>query len=590
MVRYRARPHICTYTFASMRSFKLVALMSLASVFACTEQEQTDGLLDDAYTSGSFIRANAPSFWVDSSYEDFLKARSAGFPTPLPAALPAGHALTARAQAWLDRIDAIVRAEVLKNDKVALVAPKPLVKILPSPDMYAAFTLAVPTCVGAPFGAPVSTPSGLKALAIGKAIYVGNFACATPAGWRGAADLATSRNALSPLCRLNVGGDGVIRSAGATCSAQASADQTVVQAASKYIHLSTDFMAAVDEPSLVVTLAHELGHYYRAHAVPEVTLKYNFWYETSGGDKRPVSAAEAEQLKRSYAELLAGPRTVSSGLATTYSPRMGQFLITQVVPRLAERTEPQFVCAAARDAAKPVAAAVALGDQTILNGDRFAAKYVEFERALKSCATRLALTGAEPNAVSGGDLAFAARGLGFSAITLRPGDTLSALLTQLDTEARNYDTKAAALASKVKANKIGLFTAEQEADDIALDVATKLGFKADEVLQAFIVQMRALEDASFKNISRQAAKDLMKNNGVIDADVCAAYLAADFKSDNGAARTISLGDLNDTHHAGCYRVFNLWRESRTHSYPVGPAQPALSPSWAAIRAQAAQLK
>ena len=52
---------------------------------------------------------------------------------------------------------------------------------------------------------------------------------------------------------------------------------------------------------------------------------------------------------------------------------------------------------------------------------------------------------------------------------------------------------------------------------------------------------------------------------------------------------MTLGDLSDNHHGTCYRLYNLWRESKSHKYPSGARPAELSPAWADVQAHATEL-
>ncbi|MBL8608734.1 MAG: hypothetical protein JNL38_15515, partial [Myxococcales bacterium] len=48
--------------------------------------------------------------------------------------------------------------------------------------------------------------------------------------------------------------------------------------------------------------------------------------------------------------------------------------------------------------------------------------------------------------------------------------------------------------------------------------------------------------------------------------------------------------LSDPHHGFCYRLYNLWREQRTHGYrPSGAFTAPTGGDWATLRAHAAGL-
>jgi hypothetical protein len=66
-------------------------------------------------------------------------------------------------------------------------------------------------------------------------------------------------------------------------------------------------------------------------------------------------------------------------------------------------------------------------------------------------------------------------------------------------------------------------------------------------------------------------------------------LASGFTNQGGAPVTVSMGQLDEPHHASCYRLYNLWREAKAQGYVPAPRPEALSPEWATLRAEAAEL-
>jgi hypothetical protein len=559
-----------------------VALTLAATLAACTTASDPGGTgPGDGKADGSgdsfigYIQSNTPFYWAASEYPDFqAAARSIGLSNPDPIA--ATDALTARLQGWVDRIDAIVRDEVQRATGSALVAPKPIVEVLPTGSTFNAWVSPVVACTG------ITPPNGdptTQSLLRGAQVSNGTgYACVRPA-WQGGDALRTFWNRAKPACAL--GAD--LTPGGAACAIDAGAlGELEVFATSPYIHVTTDLIAAVDERTLAVVLAHELGHYYRAHVTDAVLQKYDFWYDTEiDRKKRPVPAANAAALQAAYGELVAGPRTVQAAVAGHYSPRLRTFLLTAIAPLLAERTEPGFVCAGARDALGPWTA-------TLLDGygapTDATTSYLAFERALVTCAPRLDLR-ADPDAhtLSYGRVLMAVFAAKLTGATFPFYASLADVLGALDARAVRLDQKAAALSRQVAQNRIGLYTIEQEADDIAMEISTRLGIAPDQVLAAWLDFMRAIAAAVPSYYRAQYDAEYAS---------CNQLLADGFTTTDGSgakvAAFVPIGDLGEPHHSDCYRLFNFWRDQQQRQYTV--ATPLAFPDdWATLQAEARQL-
>ena len=81
--------------------------------------------------------------------------------------------------------------------------------------------------------------------------------------------------------------------------------------------------------------------------------------------------------------------------------------------------------------------------------------------------------------------------------------------------------------------------------------------------------------------------------GSADAEHCGAWMRDDFHARNADGQRepvlMTLGSLADSHHGGCYRLYNLYREAKAHRIaPVAPFEP-LSPSWDEIKNHAVDL-
>ncbi len=527
-----------------------------------------------------YIQANTPFYWGQSDYADFLASTaSIGYPThPVP--LGPSDALTQRLQSWIDRIDAIVRAEVEASTGQELVAPKPVVEILPTGSTFNAWVSTTVACTGTTLAPPVppgTPPAPTTITMLSSTMYapLSAYHCVRPT-YPGIAELATFWNRHKPACKINA--NHTVSGTGCTVENTGDPGELAVFATAPYIHVSSDLIAAVSERTLAVVLAHELGHYYRAHVSEATVQRYNFWYDSEPDRKKvPVAAANAADLQAKYAEIVAGPRTVQPAVAGRYSPRLRTFLLTAIAPLLGERTELGFVCAAARDAVGPWVSPLLDGYGTPTDATD---AYLAFETKLAACASHLALTG-DPGAtsLSYGTVLMAVMAAKLPGVTLPFRATLADVIAALDAKARRLDAKQLALQTRIASNRIGLYTIEEEADDIALEISARLGIRPADVLASWFEFMQA--------VARSVPADWRMQ--IDDENTqCKARLDAGFVGSDGKPSFVPIGDLSEPHHSDCYRLFNFWREQKLRKYSVTTPY-EFGADWAPLQEEAAQL-
>lgn len=557
----------------------------LALVAACTvDAAQDDGIsfgADDGKADGAgaipLIQSNSPFYWASSDYASYTQI-TAQIGQTLPLPLDDADALTTRLQGWVDTIDATVRGELERNLGEPLAAPKPIVKVLASSQTFNAWVSPVIACTGATVpGTPEDSTS--QTLLTAGVTYTDAYSCVRPA-FPAPSELAAFWNRANPACHL--AGDFSITGSQCEQYTPPTGELSIVST-SPYIHVSTDLVQSLPEETLVVVLAHELGHYYRAHVSDAKLQRYNFWYETEVDRKQlPVPSAVATQLQTAYAEIANGPTALQPEIPGHYSARLREWILQYVAPRLAERTEPGFVCAAARDALGPWVSPLLTGYGIPSDATT---SYRAFEDALAACAPRLQLTG-DPSATS---LAYSGILLVVREAKLPPvtlpfqGATLADVLDAMNVRATQLDDKAARLVERVRDNRIGLYTIEQEADNIALAIMVKLGMSPDRVITAW---------ADFFGPIENAYPEEYRAEMKADHDACRAQLADDFTTvDANGDRTpvfVPIGDLSEPHHSDCYRLFNFWSEQQRHGYQPTTTL-TFKPGWDALQAHAREL-
>lgn len=577
-----------------MRSPRLLlgfcALLVSGFGAACVASEDdTVGSSDAAHTERVYANDASPYTWADLSlsYDDFRTGQAQLGQTLAPA-IADDDPLTKRLQTWLDRVDAIVRPEIEKQTGAPLPAPKPIAKVLTSKTTWNAWVSGSLACVGAPIGTSATSPAtpGTEAyIDFTSAQGVAGASCARPKAWT-PSGFVSFWNAAKPTCSLKLGSDGALSFDKSTCSVPAGvlpAAETTIVTTAPYVQFTTDLVADLDETTMAVVAAHELGHYYLGHTTAVGASKYGYWYDVAASRKgKPQRAANSADLEAAYKEVVSPAQPGVVPFGKVYSARMRPLLLQGVLPLLTARTEAGFPCA---DAAKGVTPFAVDLEAQFPSGDARKA-YEDFEKKLATCAAKVTLGEAGATSLSAGEVLFAAgrsRPGPKVKVAMQLGDTLGSFLDRLQKTAAELDQKAARIVQRARQNNYGLYTTEQAADELAMELATKLGFTSDEVVASWAAFMATADRAYLKTVTSDQLEAYYTSIGDLSAAKCKAQLDAGFPG------TINLGQLDEPHHASCYRLYNFVREAKAHQYVPGPRQPALEPSWDTLRAEAAQL-
>lgn len=585
----------CTRRLLSL--IGLVGSLSLGvAALACSAAAENDSAsAGTAATEGHYIQANSPYFWAASSYGAFTDNTQYTGQAGLPVPLADDDAIAVRLQAWLDRFDAIVRKEMTERFHAPLAAPKPIIEILPSASTYNAWVSGVLACVGpAPTASGTMNPADLFLASENSIAPAPGYGCVTPPGWGDVQAFTKLWNGARARCKLSTSSEAVSTYdfSGADCHGAGSYTGTpAIVAASQYIHISTDYIAANTETSIATTLAHELSHYYRSHAASLSARKYDFWYDTDpNAPRRPVPADEAGALLAAYADIVSGPTPVAEkSVKSNYSPRLRR-LLTSIAPQLAYTTACTEAVAAYGDGAWVA--------QLLVNGavpdDATRDQFLQYESQLVACGGNVTIrTGGADGSLPLENIEQMMDYRALGSPRLEEGITLQNALGRLNDIAAKLDDKAKAFLEKVQANRIGLYTTEQEADEMGLDIATKAGIEPQAVIDAWVDEMRAIDHMFGTLYGAEYWASYQASTGDLDAESCKKLLDAGFMTTDESGQpkphVVVIGQLDEPHHGSCYRLYNLWREQKAHGYVAGPAPAPLSPPWSEIQAEAARI-
>jgi hypothetical protein len=594
------------------RSVALIGLIGLLP--ACTPV--VSGSTDDpgdtqAITAGQIVAGDSPYYWANLPFAEYEAANvAAGLPpTPADAFLPETDPLRARLQVWADRFETAMR-KITGNT----AAPHPVVQLLSTSKTYNAWSSPAWARLGAPVGdvkdplLPVDqsfyfsgSPKGVDI----SLIQGGLSAYVKPTEWQRLQSFTDvwNRNPFTqPGCKLSSAGGRVRPTDPMACPFGASADDALVIATSPYLTVATDLVSITsDERAIAFVMAHELGHMFRAHTSPLTVRKYDFWFEAGpSAAKRPVPAASADKLAAQYRALVRTPIALD---AVTGSALPRQLRLLPVLAAFyTERVRPTA----------PTLPTVGLGQcpgldawfatngtandlaYNAVNSQQptpaLQASYLALEQIVLSCPDAVHFT-RDTTVADGLDAAWIEMVVAsFNGNLLLPeapnvDETLPAYLARATTTANTAIQAEADFRTLLNSNKIGLYTIEQEADEVALELMVRVGFTREEVLDAWVAFTAAL-DAKFP---AQVGSD----TGRADALTCQKWMKDGFMvaGPDGAMTPVvmTLGDINETHHGMCYRLYNLWREAHSHEYDSGPRPDELIPRWSELQQHAVDL-
>jgi Zn-dependent protease with chaperone function len=603
-----------------------VGVVAAAAVIHCAPGAEPPATAEARHTAGEVVNENVPFVWTESDYDSFLAAAQ----SPLMAGavpLPAGDAIARRLQAWSDTLDAAARAIVKKESGHALTAPRPTVVVLRSP-VRNAWVSPVPACLGGPVdvsqltvpegatvtGLPAGGPPNLLRI-FDNFAFVASGACVTPSNWTASSALAW-QNKQPGACRLEAaaGGGLVVRGPGAGMDASsadcyllapnappglATVERAALGSTSTFYFITTTYLAGVpDEKFMATVLAHELGHYYRGHASINKQQAYTYFYEQTNPPLpgKPPKVADSDQLiPELYRLFLAPPPAAIPGARVHPRLRRTMLSLIQTFQALASLPAAAPASAGPRTSTAPAAldpVCTALqASVTPIEGVLWSPSalppealptYLDIESRFLDCASRTLVGLPSSGAHLGSPALEAALRYFFPQHGWAPGagsESLASIFERLDVVAKEVDVAADAFLAGLNARHLGIYTAEQEADDMSMELMAAIGLDPKEHVDAWFRYMKAIA-------SNPATAPSLGSDG-ISFEECAALYQNDWtRVDERGQRShvyVPLGNLIEPHHGYCYRLFNLSRERVAHGHVAGAAKlPTFAEPWSTI--------
>jgi hypothetical protein len=540
------------------------------------------------HTADEPVRAAGAWQWADTSRDAYLNSIAPLVGISSRDFLAEDDALVTRMQFWLDRFDGWLRTQSPQDMRFV---PAPKAQVLKEPSVNA-FVAPLPVCydVGMKWSA-----RGTETDAVFVDAKTGELSlwptdelkCEKSTDAQRLADALQSLSQDWQGCKISKAGT---QYAPQNCdvasdlAGKGSARKIVLFGMSNRITVHTALIGLMDEQSVAAVLAHELTHYYRAHGVAAEKY-YDYFYRLAAANPTTKPAADqslAAQGKKAVASsvLLNSTDMHEQGGATQFRSELYSVLGSVIQSATTPECE-----AAKRWLAEPFgsddSAEAAMGQFPYAKlSDSGVDAYRKFLELGEICAKTIEVAAGE---------GFTGKKIGWRSIRnvmLKPafpkwqgqirnqaalkrirsqtvdrfnslgqnpiGTNLWDSLTQISKRFGDQDTAAIRDLQKALDDRLGQYTAEQEADDMSLEILADTGLEPAAGINA----MRALGRGETSQLS----------GFLFGEDECANHMSSRWRAPNGDTILVPIGDFSEVHHSTCFRMWNMEREIVAHDW------------------------
>ena len=475
--------------------------------------------------------------------------------------LPIDHPTTLKLQSWADHLYDYLEAKDparFRNSSGEVSLPRPHVRVVIS-EKPEAHTTAATACYRIPviFSRPpanATPPTDDDLILVGNRGIIGlvsrsKVACVdrmtSPVRPQDVIDLLAGSG-----CRFDIKGDSLV--VGEDCKLPDQlkingANGIVLRSVANIVSLSSGLETVLKKDgSLLYTLLHELAHYFRSHAVLDKD-EYQYFYHRDGESDHLAQPLPAADLIALGSELLKLPHYRTQ-------PIDGQFwhsemfsygayaLNTLVIPSCAAADSPcHQACAPWQQLMQDKERMAKLGrfPQAVLTAEARLI-YAEWETGFSQC---LGAIDTEHVDIASAKKVFWRAD--FPETTPSNWRLLDAA-TSMNKKMFDQSNAQTQLLQRAVDAKVGYYTTEEEADNMALNWLVELGFSAMNAIDhwwSFAAYFDGSSLQSELNFSRSRCLDL--------------YNATPRWTENGQTVQIPIGSFSDPHHSVCYRIWNM---------------------------------
>ncbi len=615
------------------RQFRMgfVSLLFLATASCAPRTFNAATVKHDA---GQLVAGRHPSYWAQVSPADHEKLVKIVVKQQNPTSnvnVIWEHPGIQRLQTWVDAIDAAAR-KTIWGQKYMVTTPKPRILLIDdeSPNAFVA-----PAFVA--YEADVVVPGNngktdevetIMTMSTGPNT-MGSLVKAFMPVVKGRKELVgdvveRQRFVLSKLgvtCLPQNVGQGKIAYSGCKLDEDTEASHApefLSKQTAPYVTVHFGLLRMMDEESVVATIAHELGHYYRAHATDDTRLGSGFFFyekdAAAGRQPKPIVDASIEKQGREALEAatLRIPNPIpGTAIDSEVLMALMRAEVHEATSLYSDFKAADFPGVADAMGFVPVSAVLlhkcrahhankadcdtfekAFRDPSIAevlkNKKRpDAGAYRALESAFMAAMTDLKVgMYRERPSVNSPDVpvfglfigSVVKSSEGISAACMEPIFSemhrtrqqtlpLVRLFSECTKSASDKRKAADSLSGSLVLRGISWYTTEQEADEIGAELISSVGIDAQKASSHLWSLFKYVYEkkANVMGVDYLTCQNLAKNN---------------FGFGTGSVRTVALGEWADNHHDLCYRIYNVTRDVLAHNYKTDASKrPQFSTTW-----------
>ncbi len=369
------------------------------------------------------------------------------------------------------------------------------------------------------------------------------------------------------------------------------------------VTIQSGILDIMDEEAFVSVLGHELGHYYMSH--PDVSNPESYDYFYTSHVENHASKPAAEEEAAAYGKAAMGVKVANRRYrkvpgqkyrSELYLSMLGmvQTIAAKQECDAADEGDAAVVCnqacAKLADTTKSASFKQTMGKFPFAKlSDAGVKLYKAFENDVGACfkGVKVGDEGAEEGK------AISASSFGY---LLNIDRTIANLWKYTEIGDSLVDTLASAVSSLVRAEKellsplheahkrrLGWYTPEQEADDLAVEWMAQIGIKPQAVIDSEFALSKFID-------SMYAEAGIERYPTELSTAECMQLYKNKWRDANGKYVFVAVGDYTDNHHSSCYRAWNADREIVAHKIQVAGVDSApAGESWAEIQQAARDL-
>ncbi|MEZ4741736.1 MAG: M48 family metalloprotease [Bdellovibrionota bacterium] len=563
---------------------KQLSTLALISLFAislssCGANDQNSKLQHDTNSPVTSIEKGQ---WVNLSEDEFDNF-IIPYTYPGSPSLPSNHKLVQKAKNWIAKIDNQLRQ---KHPDLLRSVPTPKTKVIQN-ESANAFVASAFICFDIEADLPQSGDS-IDALYLDIADgqtykWPEGISCVDRSNVKLLQDALNRFNNRGNDCRFSLH-KGVV-TVGTACKNGdtedvSNAKRVVIPQTADWITITTKLFETMEtEESFVAVIAHELGHYYKAHSL-RAEKEYGYYYKI--GAENPNHRPSADpKVQIAGEEAYKGAETLGVlsnfvGIDTQTLHSALYFAAGDLAYQRCKQGSCSQACSKVAKLAESKSFIEKMGLFPFQETDD--STYRAFEKKAQQCLQEIPFnTNSQNNSdwekiissvktpewnpistlISERGVELVNGWLGNVAGTLtKPTseDNYFEALEELSKQLNNSLNSSYQALKTAKDLRLGQYTSEQEADELAGEWLTDIGVNAKSVGDAFI----------FLGAGRPNSLGGFLYGG----EKCKELRDRDWKDKNGDDIFVPIGDYSEIHHSSCFRAYNADREVTAHHYDV----------------------